>query len=120
MFSVYTGARRGEVLALRWKDIDVDAGAVTIRRSLTDVQQQREFKKRKNDRSLTITLSKSILTVLREHREAQNRERSALGTAYKEQDLVRSCGRRKSDPWEIWGSRLTPRETCRNHLGNAS
>lgn len=88
VFAVYTGARRGEVLALHWKDIDFAAEAVTIRRSLMHLGQRLEFKKPKNDRSRTITLSKSVLAVLREHREAQNRERSALGVAYKEQDLV--------------------------------
>jgi integrase len=29
-----TGARRGELLAMRWKDIDLDAGRMTIERSL--------------------------------------------------------------------------------------
>lgn len=29
----YTGARRGEMLALRWRDVDLESGTVTIRRS---------------------------------------------------------------------------------------
>ena len=32
-----TGARRGEVCALRWSDLDAQAGALTIRRSLAAV-----------------------------------------------------------------------------------
>jgi integrase len=28
----YTGMRRGELLALRWRDIDLDAGTITVRR----------------------------------------------------------------------------------------
>jgi integrase len=34
-FAIYTGARRGEVLGLRWSDVDFESDAVTIRRSLT-------------------------------------------------------------------------------------
>jgi integrase len=30
----YTGMRRGELLALRWRDIDLDAGTIAIRRSV--------------------------------------------------------------------------------------
>ena len=29
----YTGMRRGELLALRWRDIDLDAATITVRRS---------------------------------------------------------------------------------------
>jgi integrase len=29
----YTGMRRGELLALRWRDIDLEAGTVAVRRS---------------------------------------------------------------------------------------
>jgi integrase len=34
----YTGMRRGELLALRWRDVDLDAGIITIRRSATLVR----------------------------------------------------------------------------------
>jgi integrase len=30
----YTGMRRGELLALRWRDLDLDAGRVSVRRSV--------------------------------------------------------------------------------------
>ncbi len=35
-FAVYTGARRGEVLALRWSDVNFEQRAVTIARSITE------------------------------------------------------------------------------------
>lgn len=34
----YTGMRRGEALALRWRDVDLDAGTVSIRRSVRIVR----------------------------------------------------------------------------------
>lgn len=36
----YTGMRRGELLALRWRDIDLDAGTITIRRSVGVVKHK--------------------------------------------------------------------------------
>lgn len=35
--AIATGARRGELCGLQWADVDLDAGAVTIRRSIGDV-----------------------------------------------------------------------------------
>ena len=35
--SVYTGARRSEVVALRWTDVNVEKKSVTIARSLTEM-----------------------------------------------------------------------------------
>ena len=32
--AAYTGVRRGELLALRWRDVDLDAGTISVRRSV--------------------------------------------------------------------------------------
>jgi integrase len=34
-FAIYTGMRQGELLALRWSDVDLEKGIVTISRTLT-------------------------------------------------------------------------------------
>ena len=36
----HTGMRRGEALALRWRDVDLDAGTVSIRRSAGMIRDQ--------------------------------------------------------------------------------
>src|SRR4051812_24058423 len=36
----YTGMRRGEALALRWRDVDLDAGRVAVRRSVGVVKDK--------------------------------------------------------------------------------
>jgi len=33
--AIYTGIRRGELLALKWADLDLDAGALFVQRSLS-------------------------------------------------------------------------------------
>lgn len=34
MLALYAGMRRGEIIALRWKDVDLDAGTISIERSV--------------------------------------------------------------------------------------
>lgn len=38
LLALATGARRGEILALRWQDVDLEAGTITIRRSLSETR----------------------------------------------------------------------------------
>jgi len=38
--SLHTGMRRGELLALRWRDVDLNAGTVTVRRSAGTIRVQ--------------------------------------------------------------------------------
>jgi integrase len=88
-FAAYTGARRGEVLAVRWQDLDLKAGTVTIARSLSDTPKARfAFKRPKNDRARTICISGQLVAILRTHQVVQAAERHALRDAYDDGDLV--------------------------------
>jgi integrase len=81
------GARRGEVLALRWKDI-VD-GRATIARSLAQIKDQVIFKSTKTEDTRILLIPKEALTVLEEHRKRQDEFRKQLGPAYKRDlDLI--------------------------------
>lgn len=85
-FAVYTGARRGEVLGLRWSDLGENS--VTIRRSLARTGRGLFFKEPKNGRARTIALPKPLVAILEQHRNQQRRERDVLGAGYKDDDLV--------------------------------
>jgi integrase len=86
-FAVFTGARRGEVLGLKWSDLGETT--VTIRRSLARTHGRGTyFKEPKNGKPRTITLPKPLLAILSEHREQQDRERELLGKGYKDEGLV--------------------------------
>jgi integrase len=68
--AVATGMRRGELLALHWNDVDFDAGAVTIRRTLVMVGQQFILKEPKTKASRrTITVPAFALDAMHEHRK---------------------------------------------------
>lgn len=90
-----TGMRRGEVLGLRWADVDLDGGVARITRTLitTDVQRKDSPgmawgtpKTAKGRRS--VALDPATVAALRTHRAAQLQERLALGAGYVDEDLV--------------------------------
>src|SRR5260370_22864270 len=66
-----TGARRGEILALRWSDLE--DGLVMITRSLTPTMTMLEFKGTKTEDSVRpVSLPQSTIITLDAHRERQN------------------------------------------------
>lgn len=98
-FAAYTGARRGEVLAVRWRNVNVEQWSVTIEQSVTE---HLEFKAPKNDRTRTLTMSDTLCTILKGHRSEQAKQRLALGAAYKDEDLVFAhADGSPIDPWNF-------------------
>ncbi len=75
-----TGARRGELLALQWGDIDLDAATIRIERSLEQTRTGLKFKppKTRNGRR-TVSLPQIAVEALRAHRLRQLEMRIALG-----------------------------------------
>lgn len=73
-----TGARRGELLGLRWKDVDLEAGTITIRRTAVTVDGTVLFNdpKTSNGRR-TIALHAGAVSALRSHRKLQAAEKLA-------------------------------------------
>ena len=81
-----TGARRGEVLALRWSDIR--DGRATFARSLSQTKQGLLFKGTKSERPRVVKLPESALTGLEAHRKQQNEFRRQFGPGYQGGDLI--------------------------------
>ncbi len=79
--SAATGARRGEVLALRWSDIQ--DGRAIITRSLTQTRQVLEFKGTKSERPRDVKVPASALAALDAHRRLQNEFREQFGPDYR-------------------------------------
>ena len=76
-----TGARRGEVLALRWSDIQ--DGRAIITRSLTQTRQLLEFKGTKTERPRDVKVPESALAALDTHRKRQDEFRQQFGRDYR-------------------------------------
>jgi integrase len=64
--SAATGARRGEVLALRWSDMAY--GKVSLLRSLSQTKAGLFFKTTKNKKGRTVSLPASTIPLLQQHR----------------------------------------------------
>ena len=68
--AVATGMRQGELLALRWVDVDMDAGMVAVRHTLT--RRTHELAEPKTERARrTLRIGAGAVAVLREHRRLQ-------------------------------------------------
>jgi integrase len=82
-----TGARRGEVLALRWSDITGRDAVIT--RSLTQTRQVLEFKGTKTEKPRHVNLPESIIVRLAVHRKRQDEFRMQFGPDYRgDLDLI--------------------------------
>jgi integrase len=81
------GARRGEVLALRWSDLQ--DGRATIARSLTQTKQILKFKGTKTERPRVVKVPESTLVTIEAHRRHQNEFRRQFGPDYRaDLDLI--------------------------------
>jgi integrase len=84
-----TGLRRGEVLALHWSDIDLDAGLLAVRGTLGRVEGQLVISEPKSERSRrTVPIADSLVAMLRAHRETQKVEREAAENQWIDRNLV--------------------------------
>jgi integrase len=75
--AIHTGLRRGELLALRWSDVDLEAGKLPVHRSLA-ADGSFNPPKRKSSRR-TVQLTQRAVRALREHRKGQLEEGTSGG-----------------------------------------
>ena len=89
LLAAYTGLRRGEVLALRWKDINFAESSLTVAQSVDIVRGKLVVAEPKTDRSRrTIKLPARLLPELKQHRKEQAAMRLQLGLGKDSADLV--------------------------------
>jgi integrase len=86
ILAVTTGMRRGELLGLKWADIDLDREMLAVRRALAP--DGKTFTLPKNGKGRSIRLTPQAVKALERHRKAQDDERSKLGNVWKENGLV--------------------------------
>jgi integrase len=83
----HTGARRGELLALRWRDVDLTAAEITFARSV-DVLDGVVEGTTKGGRSRVVPVDVDTVASLRAWRKQQAEKRLRLGAAYDDTGLV--------------------------------
>jgi integrase/predicted RNA-binding Zn-ribbon protein involved in translation (DUF1610 family) len=84
-----TGMRRGEALGLRWEDLDMGQGSLSIRRALVPVNGVAQISEPKTRRGRrTIAIDPETLEALKAHAARQADERGASGEAWLESGNV--------------------------------
>jgi integrase len=74
--AVHTGLRQGELLGLKWTDVDLEMGKLSVRRSLKITENGLGFGPPKNKASRrSVPLNKTAAAALRAHRARQSEER---------------------------------------------
>ena len=82
-FFAMSGCRRGEVLGLRWEDVDMEHGRVTIRRALVPVNGEVHISEPKTKRGRRlIALDTVTMALLKEQAARQLREQNDWGEGW--------------------------------------
>lgn len=79
LLGVMCGLRRGEIIALRWRNIDLATGRMSVVESAEQTTAGVRFKPPKSGRGRTLALSATVVSELRQHRLSQAEELLKLG-----------------------------------------
>ncbi len=88
VLAVSAGLREGELLGLRWEDVDLDRGIVRVRRQLTRTRDGLLFTAPKRGKSRGVRITQGAVGALSDHRRRQNEDRLRLGTLWQDGGLV--------------------------------
>jgi integrase len=89
VLAVTAGLRQGELLGLKWEDVDFEAKTLSVRRTLSAAKEGPIFTTPKSAKSRRrLTLTESAVEALKGHRERQSEEKVMVGGTWRDQDLV--------------------------------
>ena len=89
VIALLSGMRRGEILGLRWQDVDLERAALTIQQTLKDDHGRLYFGAPKTHRSKRpVALTADTVAFLRSHKARQNKIRLMMGDKWEDNDLV--------------------------------
>jgi integrase len=88
LLAVTAGLRKGELLGLKWEDLDLETGMLQVRRSLSETRSGHIFEAPKSGKGRSVRLTQRALNALRKHRTRQLEERMKLAGVWQEHGLV--------------------------------
>jgi integrase len=88
--AVTTGARRAEILALRWSDVDLKKGIINIGRGLYSTKEQGLFFKEPKNRTSkrAVNISAEVIRVLKKHKTEQKKSMLSFGKQQCDDNLI--------------------------------
>jgi integrase len=89
LLAIATGMRRGEILALCWRDVDFVNNVIRVQRSLEQTNAGVRFKEPKKKKSRRpISMPLLLVEALESHYGAQMEFKNRLGAGYENNDLI--------------------------------
>lgn len=89
MIAIYTGARRGEILALNWNNVDLEKGIIKIVDNLCATKNGLIIKQPKTNSGIrTIAISETLIKILKRHKLKQMQNKIRLGKEYNDNNMV--------------------------------
>ena len=88
VIAVHCGLREGELLGLRWDDVDLEVGTLAVRRTLSETKIGHIFEPPKNGKGRNVRFTGSAVEALKRHRATQNEYRIRVGSLWQDQGLV--------------------------------
>ncbi|MFE0035786.1 tyrosine-type recombinase/integrase [Streptomyces sp. NPDC059015] len=89
--ALHTGLRKGELLGLRWEDLDLDRGTAAVRRTLQRTSNAGlhtlPTKTRASERRIALP-ARCLHSLKHHHQQQQQREREAAGTTWQDSGHV--------------------------------
>jgi integrase len=79
LLALLCGLRRGEITALRWRNVDLDAGQLAVVESTEQTTKMIRLKETKTGRARTVALPSLVVEELRRHRIEQAQELLKIG-----------------------------------------
>lgn len=88
ILAVLCGLRRGEIAALRWRNVDLAIGQIAVVESAEQTKAGVRYKEPKGGRTRTVALSATVTKELRAHRLRQAEELLRLGVRQTDEMFV--------------------------------
>lgn len=82
--ALFTGLRRGEIVGLKWDDVDLDKRLLSVKRSIYKPKDQKALEKAPKSKCSirTIAIPERLCDTLRAYKEHQDRHASFMGHAW--------------------------------------
>lgn len=99
VLAISAGLREGELLGLRWEDVDIDRGVLRVRQQLTRTRDGLSFTAPKRGKSRSVQLTPDATQALKSHRKRQLEERLGSAGLWQDSGLVFTTG--KGTPLDV-------------------
>ena len=87
VLAIHYGLRQGELLGLKWSDVDLKEGTLQVRRTMSESRAGRIEEQPKSGKGRRIELSQTTIEALKSHCERQQEEKKGT-EEYKDQGLI--------------------------------